>query len=284
MTVITAADIAHIVAGAIRAAATSLRPDVLEAMREAARTEPSERGREILGQLLENAEIARRDCVPLCQDTGTVWVWVELGRESCLEGDLQGAIDDAVARAYREHALRMSVVRDALCDRTNTMDNTPAFIEITQRPGEGATVHVMLKGGGSDNASAVAMLDPASGVEGVARFVIDVVSAKATGACPPLIVGVGVGGTFDSVGKLAKKALLRQLGEPTNPVEVAGFEERLLAEINTLGIGPAGLGGATTALGVRVLTAPCHIAALPVAVNLGCSAMRSVTVEVPARG
>lgn len=283
MTVIAASDIARAVAGSIRTAATSLRPDVLEAMRSAAMTEPSERGRSILGQLLENAGIAQRDGVPLCQDTGTVWVWIELGQDSCLEGDLQSAIDGAVAGAFREHALRMSVVRDALVDRTNTGDNTPTFIDLSQRHGEGATVHVMLKGGGSDNASAVAMLDPASGAEGVARFVLDTVSAKATGACPPLVVGVGVGGTFDSVGKLAKKALLRPLGQPAVSGAVGALEERLLADINAMGIGPAGLGGATTALGVRVLTAPCHIAALPVAVNLGCSAMRSVTVEVPAR-
>ena len=283
MTVVTAADTARAVADSVRVASTSLRPDVLEAMRSAAATEPSERGREVLAQLLENAAISARDSVPLCQDTGTVWVWVELGRQSCLEGDLQAEVDAAVARSFREHALRMSVVHDALCDRTNTSDNTPAFVDLTQRAGIGATVHVMLKGGGSDNASALAMLDPAQGMEGVERFVLDVVSAKATGACPPLIVGVGVGGTFDSVSKLAKKALLRPLGEPAVSPAAGALEERLLADINALGIGPAGLGGATTALGVRVFTAPCHIAALPVAVNLGCSAMRSVTVEVTPR-
>ncbi len=281
MNVVTAADIARAVAGSIRTAATSLRPDVLGAIRSAGLREPSERAREVLGQLVDNAAIAERDGVPLCQDTGTVWVWVELGQDSGLEGDLQAAIDGAVAYAFREHALRMSVVIDALLDRTNTGDNTPAFVEISQRPGAGATVHVMLKGGGSDNASAMAMLDPSSGVEGVARFVLDTVSAKATGACPPLVVGVGVGGTFDSVGKLAKKALLRPLGIPAVSSALGALEEHLLADINALGIGPAGLGGATTALGVRILTAPCHIAALPVAVNLGCSAMRSVTVEVP---
>lgn len=283
MSIIAAVDIARAVAGSIRTAATSLRPDVLEAMAGAARTEPSTRGREVLGQLLDNARIAERDGVPLCQDTGTVWVWVELGQESCLEGDLQASIDDAVAIAFREHALRMSVVRDALGDRTNTGNNAPASVDLTQRPGTGATVHVMLKGGGSDNASALAMLDPAAGTEGVARFVLETVSKKATGACPPLVVGVGVGGTFDSVGKLAKKALLRSLGTPPASAAAGALEARLLADINALGIGPAGLGGATTALGVRVLSAPCHIAALPVAVNLGCSAMRSVTVEVPAR-
>jgi fumarate hydratase class I/fumarate hydratase subunit alpha len=254
---------------------------VLEAMTAAALTEPSERGRQVLGQLLENARIADHDGVPLCQDTGTVWVWIEIGRDSCLDGDVQTAVDDAVARTYRDSALRMSVVRDALADRVNSGDNTPAFIDITQRPGDGATVHVMLKGGGSDNASALAMLDPASGTDGAARFVIDTVSAKATGACPPLVVGVGVGGTFDSVAKLAKKALLRPLGSPALTEAAATLETQLLGAINALGIGPAGLGGATTALGVHVLTAPCHIAALPVAVNLGCSAMRSAVVEVP---
>lgn len=273
--------IADAVRAAIAEAAVTLRPDVSAALKQASASETSERGREILRQLTENATIACRDRVPLCQDTGTVWVWVELGAEACLDGDLQHAIDRAVADAFRENALRMSVVRDALTDRTNTGDNTPAFVDVTLRPGTGATVQVMLKGGGSDNASALAMLDPSAGVEGVRRFVLDTVSAKATGACPPLVVGVGVGGTFDSVAKLAKKALLRPLGDPPTNAEVATLEVRLLGDINALGIGPAGLGGATTALAVHVLTAPCHIAALPVAVNMGCSAMRSVTIEVP---
>lgn len=273
--------IADAVRAAIAEAAVTLRPDVAAALHSAAATETSERGREVVRQLTENAAIACRDRVPLCQDTGTVWVWVELGTGACLDGDLQPAIDRAVADAFRENALRMSVVRDALTDRTNTGDNTPAFVDVTLRPGASATVHVMLKGGGSDNASALAMLDPSAGVEGVRRFVLDTVSAKATGACPPLVVGVGVGGTFDSVAKLAKKALLRPLGEPAAAAGAAELEARLLADINALGIGPAGLGGATTALSVRVLSAPCHIAALPVAVNMGCSAMRSVTVEIP---
>lgn len=272
--------IAEAVYAAIAEAAVTLRPDVAAALERAAATEPSERGRQVLAQLAENAAIARADSVPLCQDTGTVWVWVELGEHECLDGDLRAAIDGAVARAYRDRALRMSVVRDALGDRTNTGDNTPAFVDITLRPGTGATVHVMLKGGGSDNASALAMLDPSAGAEGIERFVVETVSAKATGACPPLVVGVGVGGTFDSVAKLAKKALLRPVGLPAATEAAAALEARLLAAINALGVGPAGLGGATTAVGVHVLTAPCHIAALPVAVNLGCSAMRSVTIEV----
>ena len=281
MTLSSLDDIARAVRGAVAEAAVTLRPDVLAAMQRAVAAEPSARGREVLAQLIENAAIARHDGVPLCQDTGTVWVWVELGDEECLPGDLQPALNAVVADVYREHALRMSVVRDALDDRTNTGDNTPVFLDVTARPGTGATVHVMLKGGGSDNASALAMLDPSAGHEGIRRFVLETVSAKATGACPPLIVGVGVGGTFDSVAKLAKRALLRPLGTLAATEAAGALEAELLAAINALGIGPAGLGGVTTALGVRVLTASCHIAALPVAVNMGCSAMRAVTVEVP---
>ncbi len=272
--------IAAAVEEAVAQAAVTLRPDVLSAMRAALDTERSERGRAVLQQLLDNAAIAATDRVPLCQDTGTVWVWVELGVEEHPPRGLQAAVDSAVARAYRENALRMSVVRDALFDRTNTGDNTPVFLDVTLRPGTGATVHVMLKGGGSDNASMVAMLDPSAGEDGIAETVLRAVEAKASGACPPLIVGVGVGGTFDSVGKLAKKALLRGIDEPSDDSRLRAFEARLLDAVNASGIGPAGLGGTTTALGVRVVSAPCHIAALPVAVNLGCSAMRSLTVEV----
>jgi tartrate/fumarate subfamily iron-sulfur-dependent hydro-lyase alpha chain len=282
--VLTSASIAHAVRVAIPRAADSLRPDVLAALATAATRERSPRGRAVLAQLLENARIAEADHVPLCQDTGTVWVRVELGADECVTGDLQGAIDAAVADAYRDAKLRMSVARDALLDRANTGDNTPAFVDIALgvRAGRGATVHVMLKGGGSDNASCVEMLPPGAGVEGVVRVVLQTVEAKATGACPPLLVGVGVGTTFDKVGGLAKKALLRPVGSPPSDPRLADLEAELLAAINATGIGPAGLGGDTTALAVHVATAPCHIAALPVAVNLGCSAVRSASVEVPA--
>ncbi|MCE5191944.1 MAG: fumarate hydratase [Actinomycetia bacterium] len=272
--------IAAAVEDAVAQAAVTLRPDVLSALRRAYDSEPSARGRAVLGQLLENAEIAARDRVPLCQDTGTVWVWVELGADECAPVGLQAEIDRAVARAYSDNGLRMSVVRDALFDRGNTGDNTPAFLDVTLRRGSGATVHVMLKGGGSDNASVVAMLDPSAGADGVVEIVERTVEAKASGACPPLIVGVGVGGTFDSVAKLAKRALLLPLDERSLDPRVRAFEERLLGVVNATGVGPAGLGGVTTALGVRVISAPCHIAALPAAVNLGCCAMRSVTLEV----
>jgi fumarate hydratase subunit alpha len=282
--VLSSASIADAVRVAIPRAADSLRPDVLAAMESALTTERSPRAKAVLAQLIENAQIAQTDRVPLCQDTGTVWVRVELGADESVSGDLQAAIDIAVAEAYRDSKLRMSVVRDALLDRSNTGDNTPAFVEIAlgARPGTGATVHVMLKGGGSDNASRIEMLAPGAGIEGVKHFVLDTVEARATGACPPLLVGVGVGATFDKVGGLAKKALLREIGAPPSDPRLADLEAELLSATNDSGIGPAGLGGDTTALGVHIVTAPCHIAALPVAVNMGCSAVRSASVEVDA--
>ena len=281
---LSSASIADAVRVAIPRAADSVRPDFLDALKRAAALERSPRGRAVLAQLLENAVIAETDHVPVCQDTGTVWVCVELGADECVCGDLQAAIDVAVAEAYRDAKLRMSVVADALLDRTNTGTNTPALVDVVTgaRPGRGARVHVMLKGGGSDNASRVEMLPPSAGLAGVARVVLEAIEAKATGACPPLLVGVGVGATFDKVGGLAKKALLRPIGSLPSDPRLAQFEAELLAAVNDTGIGPAGLGGDTTALGVHVATAPCHIAALPVAVNLGCSAVRSVTVEVSA--
>ncbi len=275
-----ARQIAEAVRAAVPQAATVLRDDVAEALVAAVERERSPRGRAVLEQLIANAEVARNDAVPVCQDTGTVWVRVELGADECLSGNLQAEVDAAVEAAYRDAGLRMSVVRDALLDRANTGTNTPAFVEMGWRPGTGATVQVMLKGGGSDNASRVEMLTPDAGFDGVARVVLETITAKATGACPPLVVGVGVGATFDKVGSLAKKALMRTVGSTVADERLAAFEAELLAAVNATGIGPGGLGGDTTALAVHVLTAPCHIAALPVAVNLGCCAVRTATVEV----
>lgn len=275
---------ANVIADAVREAiprlACSLRPDVRTALERAAAAETSERGRRVIEMLLDNAAIAERDTTPLCQDTGTVWVWVEFGESECVPADLPEAIDAAVRDAYRAAGLRMSVVRDALLDRFNTGDNTPAFVDVTWRAGSGATVHVMLKGGGSDNASVVRMLPPSAGAEGVIETVVRAVEDKGASACPPLVIGVGVGGTFDTVAKLSKRALLRPLDSPALDAQTRDLEERIHAAVNVTGIGPAGLGGSTTALGVRILTAPSHIAALPVAVNLGCCAMRSASIEV----
>lgn len=277
---VDARTLAEAIHRAIGEAATTLRPDVATALAAAAAAEPSERGRAVLRQLLENADIARTDRVPLCQDTGTVWVRLTLGADQPLPGDIQAIADGAVAQAYRDFALRMSTVRDALLDRTNRGDNAPAFVHLDLVPGTGVSVEVMLKGGGSDNASALAMLPPSAGLEGVREFVLATVEAKATGACPPLLVGVAVGGTFDTVGGLAKQALLRTVGSAPADAATARVEAQLLADINATGIGPAGLGGRTTALAVHLVTAPCHIAALPVAVNMGCCAIRSARVEV----
>lgn len=277
---LTAAQIGEVVREIIPEVACTLRPDVRTALAAAAKSERSPRGRTVLEQLVANAGLAERECVPLCQDTGSVWVRIELGSEEALTGNVQTEVNAAVAAAFRAADLRMSMVRDGLLDRENTGDNTPAFVDVVWRPGTGALVHVMLKGGGSDNASRVEMLAPDAGFEGVKRVVLETVQARATGACPPLLVGVGVGATFDKVGGLAKRALLREIGTRPKDDSVAAFEAELLAAVNATGIGPGGLGGDTTALAVHIVSAPCHIAALPVAVNMGCCAVRSAIVQV----
>lgn len=266
---------------AIRQCAVTLRPDFRKAV-EAAREEAAPESREagVLDRILENARIGATDGVPICQDTGSVWVCLEVGESLAVPGNIFSRVNDAVARAYTDGRLRMSLVRDALFDRANTGDNTPAFCELKLVPGDSATLHVLLKGGGSDNASRVVMLPPGAGADGVRRVVLDCVREKAANACPPLVIGLGVGATFDKVAGLAKRALLREVGGPAASAEAAAFEEELLAEVNALGIGPAALGGAPTALAVHLETAPCHIAALPVAVNMGCCAMRSASVKL----
>jgi len=233
-----------------------------------------------LDMMIENDRIARTDHVPLCQDTGSVWVYLEVGEGEAVPGDIFSLVDEAVGRAYRSARLRMSLLRDAHVDRTNTATNAPAFTELAFRPGTGATLHVMLKGGGSDNASRVVMLPPGAGLEGIREAVLSCVIEKGSAACPPLIIGLGVGATFDKVAGLAKKALLRPVGTPHPDARVAEIEQGLLELINATGVGPAGLGGDTTALAVNMKTAPCHIAALPLAINMGCSAMRSISMEL----
>ena len=277
------AGVADAVYDMIRQCATHPRADVLAGFERARAEETHPRGCAVLDQLLENAAVGREDNVPICQDTGTTWVRLEVGRELSIPGDILDDVDDAVARAYADGRLRMSVLRDALFDRTNTGANTPAFSEVAIVDGREATLHVMLKGGGSDNASRVVMLAPGAGAEGMRKVVLDAVREKAANACPPLVIGVGVGSTFDRVGALAKHALLREAGSPAKTPEHAAFEAELLEAVNATGIGPGALGGKTTALAVNLETAPCHIAALPVAVNLGCSAMRSASVKLEVR-
>lgn len=277
---LSADHIAEVVYSSIVRCATHLRSDVLHGFETALERETNPRARTILSQMVENARIGARDGVPICQDTGTVWVRLEVGEDLAVPGNILSGVDDAVARAYTDAQLRMSVVRDALVDRTNTSTNTPAFTEIVFRPGHGATLHVLLKGGGSDNASRVVMLSPGLGWQGVKQVVLDCVREKAANACPPLIVGIGVGATFDKVGSLAKHALLREVSSPAHSNALAALEQEILDEINKTGIGPAALGGQTTALAVHIETAACHIAALPVAVNMGCSSMRSASVDL----
>lgn len=281
MLAVTPASVASALASLIPRLASVLPDDVLAGLMTAREGETSDRARGVLDQLVENASIAATDSVPICQDTGTVWVCLEVGPDVLVPGNVFSSVNDAVAQAYDQARLRKSLVKDALFDRDNTGDNTPAFCEIhcVDEPGV-ARLHVMLKGGGSDNASRVVMLTPSAGKQGVIDTVLACVREKAANACPPLIVGVGVGATFDKVGGLAKHALMRPLGQPHPDPKVAEFEAELLSAINATGIGAGALGGATTALGVRVETASCHIAALPVAVNMGCSAMRRGSVDL----
>ena len=278
---VTADLVAEVTEKVIPHIAFDLRPDVLAALGRARDAEADPRGRLVLDQLLENSKVASSDRVPLCQDTGTVWVCLELGRDDCsLASDPFEQVDAAIARAYRAGMLRMSTLRDALVDRTNPGDNTPAFTELKFVEGSGAKLHIMLKGGGSDNASVVEMLPPGAGWDGVRAVVLERVCKKASSACPPLVVGVGVGSTFDKVAGLAKHALLRPVDEASANSEVAAREAELFEAINATGIGAGALGGAATALACHIETAPCHIAALPVAVNMGCSAMRSMSVDL----
>lgn len=273
-------DIAQAVEKAIPELAFVLPDDVLSALKKAREKETNPRGMVVLDHLVENACIASEDRVPICQDTGTVWVCLEVGPDVMLSGDVFSDVDDAVARAYEEARLRKSLVKDALFERENTGNNTPAFCEIYPIQTPGARLHLMLKGGGSDNASRVIMLNPSEGKEGIVREVVALVEEKAANACAPVVIGVGVGTTFDKVAGLAKRALMRPLGQAASDEQTVAFEAELLEAVNATGVGPGGLGGATTALAVKVNTAPCHIAALPLAINMGCSALRRCTIEL----
>ena len=241
----------------------------------ALRLEESELGREALSILLENARIAGERGIPVCQDTGVAVFYVRLGQEVVVEGGgLVEAINRGVAKAYSEAYLRKSIVSDPLYDRRNTGDNTPAIIHVEPIPGSELRMGFMPKGAGAENMSRVEMLKPADGLEGLKRFVLEAVEKAGANACPPLVIGIGVGGTLDTVGWLAKKALFREWGERSSDERYAKLEEELLEEVNALGIGPQGFGGRITALDVRIEHAPCHMASLPAAVNLNCHVHR----------
>lgn len=251
-----------------------LSSDMECALEDAATTEESPLGKQILGQLQENLEIAGKDMIPICQDTGMAVIFMEIGQEVHFEGGaLEDAINEGVRRGYVEGFLRKSVVSDPLI-RENTKDNTPAVIYYEMIPGENVKITVAPKGFGSENMSRVFMLKPSDGIEGVKRAILTAVQDAGPNACPPMVVGVGIGGTFEKCALMAKKALSRPVNEHSSIPYVREMEKELLEKINLSGIGPGGLGGTTTALAVNINTYPTHIAGLPVAINICCHVNR----------
>ena len=251
-----------------------LAPDMEEALRKAQDTEKAPLGKQILGQLQENLQIAGEDMIPICQDTGMAVVFLEIAQELHITGgSLEEAVNEGVRQGYVEGYLRKSVVKDPLI-RENTKDNTPAVIHYEIVPGEQLRITIAPKGFGSENMSRIFMLKPADGIEGVKNAILTAVKDAGPNACPPMVVGVGIGGTFEKCALLAKKALTRQVNEHSTIPYVKELEEELLEKINKTGIGPGGLGGTTTALAVNINTYPTHIAGLPVAINICCHVNR----------
>lgn len=261
------------------AANYDLPQDVYDALRAAQETEESPVGREVLGQLVENADIAARDRVPICQDTGLAVFFVELGQDVHLVGgDFEEAIQEGTRQGYQDGYLRKSSAEEPAHARRNTKDNTPAIIHTQIVPGDKLRIAMMAKGGGAENMSSLNMLKPSQGWKGMADAVVDTVSRAGSNPCPPVVIGVGIGGTVDKVTYLAKKALLREIGSVHPDPRIAAMEAELLERINALGIGPQGLGGRTTCLAVFIEEMPCHIASMPMAVNVQCHAQRHTSV------
>lgn len=272
---IRATDIASSVAGLSREANFFLGDDVLAALRKAHEDEESPVGKQILDQILDNASIAASEEMPLCQDCGLAIVFVELGQDvHIVGGDLYQAIDEGVRQGYAEGYLRKSVVGQPFTSRVNTKDNTPAIVHIDVVPGDKLKITVAPKGGGSENMSRFTVLKPAQGRQGVVDFVVNAVEEAGSNPCPPTIVGVGIGGSAEKAMIMAKRSLLRPVGEPAPDPEVAELERELLKRINASGVGPGGVGGRITSLAVHIETFPAHIASLPVAVNIQCHSAR----------
>lgn len=252
-----------------------LPQDVKKALQHAVVKEESPLGKEILSDILRNQEIARSNNVPICQDTGLAVIFLELGQDVRLVGgDLNEAIDEGVRRGYVNGYLRKSAVDDPFIERKNTGDNTPAIIHTKIVPGDKVKLIFAPKGGGSENMSALAMLKPSDGISGIKKFVLDTVEKAGSNPCPPIIVGIGIGGTIEKTTLIAKQSLLRNVGGHNPNPKIAKLEEELLEEINKLGIGPQGFGGRITALAVNIETFPAHIASMPVAINIQCHAAR----------
>ncbi len=267
-------EISEAVAAMYRSACTDLQPDVAGALEESLEAETDPRAKDTIRRLLENSELARRSSIPICQDTGVVVVFVEWGQEvSLVGGALREAIDEGVRSGCQTASLRASMVEDPLT-RANTGDNTPAVVYTELVEGDRVRLRLMAKGGGGDNMSRMRILTPKDGREGVIDFVVETAFLAGPNACPPMIIGVGIGGTFDFSAVLAKRSLLRQLGQPSHLPHLAELEREIFTRINDLGIGPQGYGGKTTALAVHIETAACHMASLPVTVNIECHAHR----------
>jgi fumarate hydratase subunit alpha len=275
MRVVMAPVITEAVANLFKQANYELGEDVLAALRKARRDEESPAGREALDAILENARIAAADKIPLCQDCGSAIVFLEIGQDVRIEGgDLSAALNKGVRRAYMEGYLRKSIVAHPFSERQNTGDNTPAVIHTDIVPGNQLKITILPKGGGAENMAKLGMLLPAAGRPGVIDFVVNAVNEAWSNPCPPVIVGVGIGGTAEKAMLMAKHALVRKVGEPSPDKENAVLEREILHKVNNLGIGPVGYGGRVTALAVHVESFPAHLTALPVAVNLQCHSAR----------
>ena len=263
--------ITGVIARLFQEACYRLPEDVLDSLKQAREAEESSVGREVLDRMLENADVSAEGEFPLCQDTGMAVVFLELGQEAhIIGGDLHKAINEGVRQGYHEGYLRKSIVRQPFSARINTKDNTPAIIHTDIVLGDRLKISVMPKGGGGENMSRLAMLYPAQGRQGIIDFVVKTVDAAGGNPCPPIIIGIGIGGTAEKTLMLAKKALLRKVGQPHPDGEVAELEKEVLKRVNKLGIGPMGYGGRITALAVHAEVIPAHIASLPAAVNLQC--------------
>ena len=254
--------------------------DIMCALETALHTESAPVAQSVLSQIIENDRIAAAEQIPLCQDTGMAVLFVEYGDKAAIDGCFEDAVQQGVREAYEEGYLRKSVVSDPVFDRVNTRDNTPAVIHTRIVPGDKIRITAGGKGFGSENMSAIKMPTPAYGEEGVKRFILDTVRAAGPNPCPPIVVGVGIGGTFERAAQLAKKATFRPIDTENPDPRYAAMERELLEEINQMGFGPAGLGGKTTALGVNIETFPTHIAGMPVAVNICCHAARHASTEI----
>ena len=254
--------------------------DISEALCNAQKNEESPVGKAVIAQLLENNKIAAEEKIPICQDTGMAVLFVEYGERVVIDGNFKEAVEEGVRRAYIGGYLRKSVVTDPVFDRVNTKDNTPAIIYTDIVEGDKIKILAGCKGFGSENMSQIKMLTPSAGIEGVKQFILDAVKYAGPNPCPPIVVGIGIGGTFEKAAQLAKKATLRPINTKNEDPRYAKLEDELIEEINKMGFGPAGLGGNTTAIGVNVETYPTHIAGLPVAVNICCHVNRHVTKEL----